>query len=57
MRSNRLPVPKELYIVNVGIKLFYDEAVTQKIEVVHVSWQPPHYIEKDIETILDRIGE
>jgi len=49
-------IPKKLKIVNVGIKLFYDTAILQKAEAVHVNWQPAPKLEKEIEDILQRIG-
>ncbi len=51
-----LVIPKELRIVNVGIRLFYDTAIAQKVDAVHVNWQPSPELEKDIEEILDKIG-
>jgi hypothetical protein len=51
-----LVIPKQLRIINVGIRLFYDTAITQKVEAVHVNWQPAPELEKDIEEILDKIG-
>jgi len=49
-------IPKQLRIVNVGIRLFYDTAVMQKIESVHVNWEPGQKLDRDIEDILDKIG-
>jgi hypothetical protein len=49
-------IPKQLRIVNVGVKLFYDTAVEQKVTAAHVDWQPGPLLENDIEEILDKMG-
>jgi hypothetical protein len=53
-------IPKKLYIINIGIRLFYETAIQQHIEAVHINWLPPptsEEIDKDIEEILNRIGD
>ena len=52
-------IPNKLYILNIGIRLFYETAINQKIEAVHVDWLPPseELVDKEIEEILDRIGD
>lgn len=50
-------IPSKLHIVNVGIRLFYDTVVAQEIDAVHVNWQPALELEKDIEKILEKVGE
>lgn len=58
-------IPDKLYIINVGIRLFYETAIHQRIEAVHVNWLPPpsqsaetsDEIDKEIQEILNRIGD
>jgi hypothetical protein len=53
-------IPKKLYIINIGIRLFYETAIQQHIEAVHINWLPPpasEEIDKEIEEILNRIGD
>ena len=53
-------IPKKLYIINIGIRLFYETAIQQHTEAVHINWLPPptsEEIDKDIEEILNRIGD
>jgi hypothetical protein len=52
-------IPNNLYILNVGIRLFYETAINQQIEAVHVDWQAPseEIVDKEIEEILNRIGD
>ena len=48
-------IPKNLRVINVGLRLFYQSLKEQKIESVHVNWVPKPKLEKDIEDILDKI--
>jgi hypothetical protein len=52
-------IPNKLYILNIGIRLFYETAIDQQIEAVHVDWLPPseETVDKEIEEILNRIGD
>jgi hypothetical protein len=52
-------IPNRLYILNIGIRLFYEAAINQKIEAIHVNWLPPseETVDKEIEEILNRIGD
>jgi hypothetical protein len=53
-------IPNKLHIINIGIRLFYETAIQQHIEAVHVNWLPPppaEEIDKEIEEILNRIGD
>jgi hypothetical protein len=53
-------IPVKLYIINIGIRLFYETAIQQHIEAIHVNWLPPpapEEIDKEIEDILNRIGD
>ncbi|MEB3859707.1 MAG: hypothetical protein LRS43_00695 [Desulfurococcales archaeon] len=46
---------KELKIVNIGLKHFYEALRSQGVKVAHVNWSPPPKLEKDIEEILDKL--
>lgn len=52
-------VPKlfreELRIVNIGLEIFYRSLKDQALEVIHVNWQPPPSIEKELKEKLDRL--
>jgi hypothetical protein len=39
--------------------LFYEAAINQQVEAVHVDWLPPseETIDREIEEILNRIGD
>ncbi len=50
-------IPKKLYIINIGIRLFYETAIQQHIEAVHINWLPPPPSEDIDEEILNRIGD
>lgn len=45
----------ELKVVNIGLRLFYDELKRQGVSTVHVNWRPPAVLEKDLEDILSKI--
>lgn len=45
----------ELKAINVGLESFYKSLKDQNVKVVHVVWQPPPKIEKDLEEILKKI--
>jgi hypothetical protein len=50
--------PDRLFIINIGARLFYETAIEQSVQSVHVNWPPPRkeLVEKEILEILDRIG-
>jgi len=48
-------IPNTLRVINIGLRLFYQSLTEQKIEVVHINWEPNPKLEKDIEDILDKI--
>ena len=50
-------IPSNLRVINIGLRLFYQSLTEQKIETVHVNWEPKPKLEKDIEDILDKIDE
>lgn len=45
----------DLQVVNVGLELFNDALIAQGVNSVHVSWQPPPKLEKELEDILSKI--
>lgn len=49
-------LPAKIKVINLGIRLFYNTAVHQKVEAVHVNWQPTPKLEPEIEEMLARIG-
>lgn len=46
---------KELVVINVGIKVFYEDLRKQNIKVIHVDWKPPAGGDEEIIALLDRI--
>ena len=45
----------ELKVINIGLEFFYKSLKDQNVTAVHVVWQPPPKIEKDLQDILDKI--
>ncbi len=45
----------ELKVVNIGLEFFYKSLKDQNVKAVHVVWQPPPKIEKDLQDILGKI--
>lgn len=45
----------ELKAVNVGLEIFYEGLKAQGVKSVHVSWQPPPKLEKDVREALDKL--
>ncbi|MCE4613285.1 MAG: hypothetical protein F7C07_05580 [Desulfurococcales archaeon] len=46
---------KELKVINIGLRHFYEALREQGIMVANVNWSPPPKLEKDIEEILDKL--
>ncbi len=46
---------KELKVINIGLRHFYEALREQGITVANVNWSPPPKLEKDIEEILDKL--
>ena len=46
---------KELTVVNVGIRPFYEDLKSQGITVTHVDWQPPAGGDEEVTSLLDRL--
>ena len=50
-------IPNNLRVINIGLRVFYQSLTEQKIEAVHVNWEPKPKLEEDVEDILDKIDE
>lgn len=48
---------KKLRVVNFGIESFYQDLLTQKQPAVHVDWKPVAGGDKELATILGKLGE
>lgn len=46
---------KDLKIINIGLRHFYEALREQGVKVANVNWSPPPRLEKDIEEILDKL--
>lgn len=42
-------------VINIGLEFFYKSLKDQNVKAVHVVWQPPPKIEKDLQDILDKL--
>ena len=47
---------RNLKVINIGFKDFYDTLKQQGIEVAHVDWRPPAGGDKKILKILDKLN-
>jgi len=45
----------ELKVINVGLEIFYNDLVSQRIKAVQVNFTPPAKVEKEYEDILSKI--
>ncbi len=46
---------KELVVVNIGIRPFYDDLKKQNVRATHVDWEPPAGGDEEIVALLDKI--
>ncbi len=46
---------KELVVVNVGIRPFYEDLKKLKVKVAHVDWEPPAGGDEEVAALLDKI--
>jgi FdrA protein len=46
---------KELVVVNIGIKPFYEDLKKLNVKVAHVDWEPPAGGDEEVATLLDKI--
>lgn len=44
-------------VLNIGLELFYDSLVSQKVDCVHVRWKPPANGNLRLIEIIDKIRE
>ncbi len=45
----------ELKVVNVGLRIFYDDLKKQGVKAVHVTYQPPPKLEKRLAEALEKL--
>ncbi len=45
----------ELKVINVGLETFYEALKEQGVAAIHVSWQPPPKLEKELRDVLDKL--
>ncbi len=45
----------ELKVINVGLKIFYDDIKRQGVKAVHVNYQPPPKLEEDLAAKLEEL--
>lgn len=46
---------KDVVVVNIGLRGFYDDLTAQKKHVVHVDWRPPAGGNPQLQAILERM--
>ncbi len=46
---------KEIKVVNIGLREFFDSLVEQEVEAVQVEWKPPAQGDQELLDILDRM--
>jgi len=46
---------KELVVVNIGIRPFYEDLKKQNVKVAHVDWEPPAGGDGEVTALLDKI--
>ncbi|MEW6592892.1 MAG: DUF1116 domain-containing protein [Candidatus Hadarchaeota archaeon] len=50
-----MKLPKELKIVNIGLRSFYDDLLNQKANAAHVDWRPPAGGDKTLAKLLAKL--
>ncbi|MEM4488709.1 MAG: hypothetical protein QXK88_07950 [Desulfurococcaceae archaeon] len=54
--SHDRDLPKEdLKVINVGLRVFYEELKKQGVKVIHVSFEPKVRLEKELEEKLAKL--
>jgi len=48
-------IPDNLRVINIGLRLFYQSLMEQRVEAAHVNWEPKPKLDKKTEDILDKI--
>lgn len=46
---------EELKVINVGLKIFYEDLKKQGVKTVHVNYQPPPKLEEDLKRALEKV--
>ncbi len=46
---------EELKVINVGLKIFYEDLKKQNVKTVQVNYQPPPKLEKELEDALSKM--
>ncbi len=46
---------KQLVVVNIGIRPFYEDLKKLKVKVAHVDWEPPAGGDEEVTALLDKI--
>jgi hypothetical protein len=46
---------KELVVVNIGIRPFYEDLKKLNVKVAHVDWEPPAGGDEEVAALLDKI--
>jgi FdrA protein len=46
---------KELVVVNIGIRPFYEDLKKLNVKVSHVDWEPPAGGDQEVTALLDKI--
>ncbi len=46
---------KEVKVVNIGLREFFESLVEQKVEAVHVEWKSPAQGDQELLDILDKL--
>jgi len=46
---------KELVVVNIGIRPFYEDLKKLNVKVAHVDWEPPAGGDEEVTALLDKI--
>lgn len=49
-------IQKELKVINIGIRPFYDALKEQKVKVVFVEWKPPAGSDQNLIRLLDKLS-
>ncbi len=44
---------KDKVIINIGLSIFRDSLLSQKIEVIDVNWKPPRETQEDMSSLID----
>lgn len=55
METKKILDQKEMYIINMGLPLFYTEVKKQNVPCVMVDWRPPAGGNTQLITIIDKL--